>query len=116
LLDAASNVPSALMNAASAQQDMLCRTFGFTLSGPPIDRELGNMIGVPAPFGDKLFSYVRYAFDLTSAGLTELHLGHLKAEKLQDLAAVEAMDDLAAVGKAVSAQVQRMHYEPFLLA
>ncbi len=114
LIGIASGTPSALMNAASAQQDLLCRMFGNTLLGPLIDREVGNLIGARGPTDSKLFSYIRYAFDLTSAALTALGLGQLDAKRMQDLAAVAAMDDLTLVGRKVAESVDSAHYQPFL--
>ncbi|HEY8609818.1 MAG TPA: patatin-like phospholipase family protein, partial [Roseomonas sp.] len=42
LLDHARNIPSALMNAASAGWDMTCRILGDCRFGGPIDREFGD--------------------------------------------------------------------------
>ncbi|MDK1481220.1 patatin-like phospholipase family protein, partial [Sinorhizobium sp. 6-117] len=41
LLFNATSIPSALMFAASNEQDLLCRVFGNCRAGDPIDRELG---------------------------------------------------------------------------
>ena len=40
----ASSIPSALMFAASNEQDFLCRVFGDCLIGAQLDREIHNMI------------------------------------------------------------------------
>jgi patatin-like phospholipase/acyl hydrolase len=44
LLDHAKTIPLALMNAATAGWDMVCRIVGECRFGEPIDREFGNMI------------------------------------------------------------------------
>lgn len=114
LIGIASGTPSALMNAASAQQDLLCRMFGETLVGRRIDREVLDVKGARGPVEPKLFTYLRYAFELTSTGLAELGLSHPDVKKLQDLAAVDAMDDLAEVGRAVAETVDGEHFRKFL--
>jgi patatin-like phospholipase/acyl hydrolase len=114
LISIASGTPGALMNAASAQQDLLCRMFGDTRVGPPIDREVGDLVGARGPVDPKLFTYLRYAFDLTPAALAALGLGHLDAARMQDLAAVDAMDDLSVVGRRIGERVDSAHYLPFL--
>ena len=77
LLYNASSIPSALMFAASNEQDFLCRVFGRTLCGDHLDREVGDLIGpanplpggrVPGPVQPKLFTYMRYNAELTSGG------------------------------------------------
>src|SRR5208283_3357743 len=45
LLYNAASIPAALMGAALAEQDFLCRTFGKCLAGGQIDSEIGDMIG-----------------------------------------------------------------------
>jgi hypothetical protein len=40
----ATSIPSALMFAASNEQDFLCRIFGRCLIGDSLDREVHNLI------------------------------------------------------------------------
>ena len=70
----ASSIPSALMFAASNEQDFLCRVFGRTLCGDPLDREVGDLVAppnplpggrIPGPVHPKLFTYMRYNAELT---------------------------------------------------
>ncbi len=70
----ASSIPSALMFAAANEQDFLCRVFGRTRCGDPLDREVGDLIGpasplpggrVSGPVQPKLFTYMRYNAELT---------------------------------------------------
>ena len=102
LLYNASNVPSALMNAAQFEQDLLCRTFGNCLSGDPLDRELGDLIGVKGLVPEKRFTYVRYNAELTRDGLKRLGCGHIDPVPICDLAAFSAIPALREVGKAVA--------------
>jgi predicted acylesterase/phospholipase RssA len=68
LVDHAKNIPSALMNAATAGWDMVCRVMGECRFGAEVDSEFGDMvssnIGTPAAYpnwtGPKQFAYVRY--------------------------------------------------------
>ena len=94
LLYNASSIPSALMFAASNEQDFLCRIFGKTLCGDPLDREIGDLIGpsnplpggrIPGPVQPKLFTYMRYNAELTSAGLTALGLPRVVPEHVQEM-------------------------------
>ena len=103
LLYNASSIPSALMSAASAQQDFLCRVLGYCRHGAEIDMELGPLTPVEAkaaaaekpadgarsrigqidvateggsPAGlNRLFTYVRYNVDLSQTNVDELAKG-----------------------------------------
>jgi uncharacterized protein len=71
LLYNATRIPSALMAAASAQQDMVCRVLGRCVHGAPLDREVGDLLtpdltgadpcpALAGPLGKgKLFTYAR---------------------------------------------------------
>lgn len=70
----ASSIPSALMFAASNEQDFLCRVLGKYLVDDPLDREIHNMIDERDPEKcfpgckgqcDKLFTYLRYNAELS---------------------------------------------------
>lgn len=115
ILYSASNVPSALMNAAQFEQDLLCRAFGKCLCGDPLDRELNDMIGVTGLVSEKRFTYVRYNAELTRSGLEKLGCGHIDPGPISDLAAVAAIPQLREVGGAVGQkQVKEAHFEGFL--
>lgn len=115
LLYNASHVPSALMNAAQFEQDLLCRAFGNCLCGDPLDRELGDMIGVKGLVSEKRFTYVRYNTELTREGLTRLGCGDIDPAPICDLASVAAIPELRRVGAAVAEkQVQAAHFAGFL--
>lgn len=102
LLDNAKNVPGALMNAASAGWDMSCRIVGDCRFGPPIDREIKDLV----PTADepvtstipKQFAYVRYDPDVSQDGLNTLGLADIKAEKVQVMDSVKNMAEIQRVG------------------
>jgi hypothetical protein len=115
LLYNASNVPSALMNAAQFEQDLLCRVFGKCLCGDVLNRELNDMIGTTGLIPEKRFTYVRYNAELSKEGLKKLGCGHIDPAPISDLAAVSAIPQLREVGKAVAKeQVKAAHFEGFL--
>jgi uncharacterized protein len=119
----ASSIPSALMFAASNEQDFLCRVFGKTMWGATLDREVGDMIGpadplpdgrIPGPVHPKLFTYMRYNVDLSSAGLKALQLPRIEPRHVQQMDSVEHIGDLKKVGRAGAAQVKKEHFAAFL--
>jgi len=118
LYHAAIAIPAALMNAASAGWDMACRLVGQCRFGPPIDREIGDMIqapnGPPTSSGPKLFTYVRYDPDVTQPGIDALGLPAVKAERLQVMDSVDFIRDFHSVGAAYAEKFVRLaHLEPF---
>ena len=119
LLYNASSVPSALMSAASVEQDFLCRIFGRTRCGGVIDVEVGDMMtqaNLRGPVHPKLFSYMRYNMDLSRAGLDELGFPALMPTDVQALDSIAHMDDLRAIGAAAAErQLRTEHFDGFLL-
>ena len=119
----ASSIPSALMFAASNEQDFLCRVFGRTLCGDELDREVGDLIAppnplpggrIPGPVSPKLFTYVRYNAELTPQGLSDLGVGHIDPTHVQQMDSVAHIGELQEVGRAVAAQkVKRKHFADF---
>jgi len=116
----ASSIPSALMFAASNEQDFLCRVFGKCLVGDPLDREIHNMIdardltkdfpGCKGPC-DKLFTYLRYNAELSKAGLDSLGVGHLSPVHVQQMDSVGYISEMQEVGRAVAEQkVRAAHF------
>jgi len=107
----AQNVPGALMNAASAGWDMVCRTVGACRHGAAIDREIGDMVvkqGVANFTGPKLFTYLRYDPLVSRAGLDALGLKDVKPENVQTLDSIEHMGDIRRVG----IEYAKIHVEP----
>ena len=118
LIHHAKNVPSALMNAASAGWDMACRVLGDCQFGGKIDREFGTMVragGGPANFsGPKLFTYVRYDPDVTQVGLNELGLNDIEAANVQVMDSVDYIPDIQRVGTTYAEKfVRREHLATF---
>ena len=116
LLYNASSVPSALMTAAAAQQDMLCRTLGRCLHGDRIDAEVGDLKGTDDGLAGsaRLFTYVRYNVDLSRQGLDRLGLGRLRPEDAQKLDGVDHIDDLGEIGRTAGGRdVDPEHFKSF---
>ena len=61
ILEGAAYVPTALLSSISLEQDLMCRVLGDCRFGPPIDSEVGTLMG-PALLSteEKKFAYVRY--------------------------------------------------------
>ncbi|QTR51209.1 patatin-like phospholipase family protein [Candidatus Thiothrix anitrata] len=104
LLHHAATVPVHLMNAAQYQQDMLCRIFGDCRAGDTLDSEIGNLHGelgagcVP----EKLFTYVRYNFDLDAKYFAAAGLPTHNLNTLRHIDAVSHIHELRHVGKVVA--------------
>jgi uncharacterized protein len=116
LLFNATTIPSALMFAALNEQDFLCRVFGKCLAGDPLDREVDDMIGSTGPLAaaDKLFTYVRYNAELTSAALHLLDCADIEPETVQKLDSTDGIPELRRVGQAVAERkVKPEHFARF---
>jgi patatin-like phospholipase/acyl hydrolase len=113
LLDHAKNLPSALMNAASAGWDMVCRTIGECRYGGKIDREVGDMIFDPAApnwSSSKLFAYVRYEPEVTREGLDALGLNDVDAAHVQLMDSVDYIPEIQRVGKVYASRHCRLDH------
>ncbi|MCW8819932.1 MAG: hypothetical protein OQK61_06445, partial [Ignavibacteriaceae bacterium] len=111
----ATSIPSALMFAASNEQDFLCRVFGDCKAGDLIDREVRTMIGKQGPVSPKLFTYLRYDVELSSQELNVLCLKDILPENVQKMDSVDHIHDLQRVGAAVAEKnVASRHFERFL--
>jgi hypothetical protein len=116
LLYNAASIPAALMNAASAGQDLACRVLGKCLYGEPIDREVGDLVQQQAPISSalKLFTYVRYDPAVTRAGLDALGLHDMDPAHVQTLDSVAYIPEIQRVGQAYAAQrVKAEHFAGF---
>lgn len=123
VLDHASHIPSALMNAATAGWDMVCRVIGECRHGGQIDREFGTMELEPGASatasnwtGTKEFAYVRYDPLTSQDGLNKLGLSEVSSQAMQLMDAVEFIDDLQKVGQAYAEQNVKpsVHFKGFL--
>ncbi|RNJ42479.1 patatin [Mesorhizobium erdmanii] len=116
LLFDATTIPSALMFAALNEQDLLCRVFGKCLSGGPLDREVGDLIGSEGPLavGQKLFTYVRYNAELTRGGLDALGCKDIDPSLVQQMDSVDGIPALQMVGGRVAEKnVSEEHFAAF---
>lgn len=119
LIHFAKNIPSALMNAASAGWNMTCRTLGVCRHGAPIAREIGDMV-MPADTdpnwtGPKLFTYLRYDPNVTFEGLKTLGLTDINPAAVQVMDSVDYIQDIRRVGVAYAAQhVKIEHFKGFV--
>ena len=117
LLFNAATIPSALMFAALNEQDFLCRVFGDCLSGDPLNREVGDLLGAGGPAAPKLFTYLRHNAVLTEEGLTAIGCGDIAPDEVRKLDAIDAVPTRRKVGKAVAEKkVKPDHFERFPLA
>ena len=119
LINFAKNVPSALMNAASAGWDMTCRTLGVCRHGRAIDREIGDMVSSSPNdlnwTGPKLFTYLRYDPDVSLEGLKDLGLTDIDPSTVQLMDSVDHIPDIRRVGITYAAKnVKTEHFRGFV--
>jgi uncharacterized protein len=108
----ATTIPSALMYAALNEQDFLCRVFGDCVAGPPLDREVDDMLASRGPLEKKLFRYIRYNAALTPEGLAALGCGGIEPTRVQRLDSIDALADLQKIGTAVAEErVKAAHFD-----
>ena len=119
LLYNAKSIPAALMSAALNEQDLLCRVFGRCRHGAAIDREVGDLIrkgddepGLP---GERMFTYMRYNAELSSAGLAALGLPDIRPADVQKMDSVDHIKELQLIGQRVAERdVNAAHFDGFL--
>jgi hypothetical protein len=92
------------MYAALNEQDFLCRVFGDCVAGPPLDREVNDMIASRGPLEKKLFRYLRYNAELTREGLAALGCNAIEPTRVQKLDSIDAFAELQDIGTAVAEQ------------
>jgi len=96
----AANIPPALIQGISWEQDYLCRALGSCIFGEALDLEvgdlIGDLIGAPQP-GRNWFSYIRYNKSFKPKLGEELRLPHSDLAKLD---AVHMIPFLREIGKA----------------
>jgi uncharacterized protein len=121
LAAAAKQTLGALMNQASFDQDLSCRTVGRCVAGPWLDNEVGDLIprvdGQPVPLSHDLgraFLYARYDASLTNKGLSAIDCGDINPDDVSLLDSVEHMDALWRVGCGVGAQVDVDAFGPLV--
>lgn len=111
LLTSAAMVPGALISAGILNQDMSCRAIGQCLAGHAIDGEVGDLIGY-TPAAPR-FTYLRYNAELSKDGLAAIG-SDIRPERVQKLDLVDAVPELAEVGRALAAAAVRpQHFAGF---
>jgi uncharacterized protein len=116
LLHHATAIPPALMMGAAAQQDLLCRVVGRCRAGPPIDAEVGDLIG-SAGIGDgeRHFTYVRYDSELTRTTLTDLGFADVRPGDVLAIDKIDHVDTMHRIGQALAERdVDLAHLDGFL--
>lgn len=117
LIDHAKTIPSALMNAATAGWDMVCRMIGECRFGAPIDGEYGAMVLPPGGSatasnwtGQKQFAYVRYDPLTTQQALNDLGLADISEASMQKMDDVRLIPDLFRLGQAYAQRHLRLEH------
>lgn len=114
LLHEARAVPESLIHSVVTQQDLVCRVLGECRHGPPIDAELGDLVGGAGLVREPLFRYLRYDAEATPASLAGLGVGHLQPADLVGLDDIEHLDEMREFGRAIAGQVDLAHLDGFL--
>jgi uncharacterized protein len=114
LLSYATQVPEALIHSAAVQNDYVCRVLGECRAGPPLDAELGDLVGGAGLLREPLFTYVRYDAETQPDSLTALGVGHLSAERLDQIDGVDFIEDMCEFGRAIASRVDPAHFAGFL--
>jgi hypothetical protein len=112
LLYFAKTMPLVQLGAASVEQDLLCRAFGWCRVGEPIDSEIGDLIDTPGPVDPKLFTYMRYNLTLTPKAFAAYGLANIDPEALS-LDAITYMTQLTEAGEYLGRQVREEHFREF---
>lgn len=116
LLGNAASIPSELMRAIARENDMNCRMVGRCVSGPPIDREVGDM-ACPldkAEWLGKSFLYARYDADISEQGLKDTGLGDIDPTSLV-MDNVASMPDLKRIGVKAAYKIDLpQHFATFM--
>ena len=92
----ARQIPDALLQGTTWQQDYLCRCLGQPMFGEQIDSEVGDLLHDPLLFPNAWFSYVRYNRSYKSR---DLHALLRLDPRLANIDAVEGMPRLREIGR-----------------
>ncbi|PWC86140.1 patatin-like phospholipase family protein [Azospirillum sp. TSO5] len=107
-------IPVSMIAENSSYQDLLCRTFGDCVHGNPIDPIRRTMTD-GAAVHPKLFRYLRYNIELSRGTLAEVGLADIEPSLLT-LDAVEEIDNLRRIGRAVAREVRPTHFQERVLS
>ncbi|WPD22627.1 MAG: patatin-like phospholipase family protein [Candidatus Electrothrix scaldis] len=115
LLENAKTLPISLLRAANDEQDMLCRVFGHCLTGPLLDSEIGDLINSQGPVSPKLFTYIRYNFDIDEDFFQGIGMNDIDMDIIRSVAAADHLEELEDIGTEVGKHlVSKEHYQNFL--
>lgn len=114
LLHAARAVPESLIHSVAIQQDVMCRVLGECRHGPPIDAEVGDLLGGAGLLREPLFRFLRYDAEATPTALATLDVGHLQPEDLIGLDDIGHLDEMCEYGRAIAGGVDMEHLDGFL--
>jgi uncharacterized protein len=109
--DNLARLPGVLMGGAAVEQDINCRAVGRCVFGPPIDREVGDMIprrgdplhGEAIPLEEdcgRQFLYARYNPNVDADGIRALGLEHISPADVQAMDNVDRIDEMQQIGHA----------------
>jgi uncharacterized protein len=104
LLYTVREAPRALILAADREQDILCRTFGRSVLGAPLDLELGDLHAARTAVEPKLFTYARINAELTAEGLATLGCPDVLPAHVGRLDGADYIDECRRVGAALAEQ------------
>jgi uncharacterized protein len=125
-------LPGELMYGMQVDQDVNCRTIGRCTYGAHLDQEVLDLVprqtepgmtieeeftASEIPLSKDLgrqFLYARYNTDLSREGLNRLGFRSVDPTSIQKLDAVENIDALLEIGRAVGKGVKPEHFGPFI--
>lgn len=113
LLYNARHIPSVLLNAASIEQDTLCRVVGRCRFGGHIDGEIGDLMTVDSDEDasrPRSFTYARYNPELTQKALESLHLLDVDARSVEPLLSVAHVKELRSIGTAYAEECVKLEH------
>ena len=124
-------LPGTLMHGIQIDQDINCRIAGRCTYGDFIDRELRDLTCRDAGMDSSVdvwreapeipldrdlgraFLYARYNADLSAEGLSALGCSSMDPEKVQQLDAVDQIDNLLTIGRSAGKKVNLEHFGTF---
>ena len=101
VFEVAMGIAGELMNGMAYDQDINCRTVGRCIFGPPLDREVWDLVpDVPLEHDlGRDFLYARYDPELTREGLDDLNVGTIDPARVAKLDSVSASEELLKIGR-----------------
>ena len=107
----------ALMSAVNEQQDVMCRVLGHCVYGPPINRELGDLIPeVGVASADARFLYCRYNYSFTDEDRhrARAEFGSRDPLAIDDLRSIPLLRELGALYASDHVKAEHLPNAPLL--